>query len=101
MLRNIIFLWAIISLSILPLTYAQDKSVAPSGGKSAMAEDKPSIFGTDEADQPVKKEIKRSKRWYPFEKNKKWYQFIGESSTTETAQESYGQERQEQQAPSK
>jgi len=100
-MRTIAVLLAVLSLFILSFAHAQDKSVVPSGGKSAMAEGKPSIFGTDEADQPVEKEIKRSKRWYPFEKDKKWYQFIGESSAPQTPQESYGQERQEQPSPSK
>jgi hypothetical protein len=74
------------ALFILPLGYAMDKPISRSEDKPAASKDKPSIFGTDEADQPVKKEVKRSKRWYPFEKNKKWYPFIGESSAQETAQ---------------
>ena len=94
MSRNIAVLSVIVSLSILPFAYAQDKPVNP-------AENRPSIFSTDEADQPVEKEAKRSKRWYPFVKDKKWYPYVGESGAPETTQESAGQQWQGELAPSK
>lgn len=86
MLWNIIILPVIVVLSVLPFSYAQDKS-------SAKAETKPSIFGTDKADMPAEKEDKRSKGWYPFVKDKKWYPFIGQSIDREPEEEAEGQEQ--------
>lgn len=94
MSRNIALLWAILSLSILPLSYAQDKSAGPAANKSsAPAEDKSSVFDMEKAGQPVKKkDVKKSKRWYPFEKNKKWYPFIGQSGDQKWDQQKAGQQ---------
>lgn len=90
MSRNIVFLWAILSLFILPFAYAEDKSAAPQG-------EKPSFFGVDKPDKPAKKKVKKSKEWYPFAKDKKWYSFVGQSSAPQAGRQPGGQEQAQEQ----